>query len=249
MRQVTCSIVVTEDLMWSVYVCGVKVPTTYKVLVHCPPSIPSVHAISEVVKCVVRVVICQGNADEELVTRCTKRGGTTKGEQRKGDTVAFIDNHPVNDCSGQSHPCTVRRVDCDILCNPSRYTLRCKSCQLFRCTCTLRSSVNRVTNVDDHTSATSHTSYRDLSSAEKDTRLTNLHHSLRVAKQQVQRLKSKVGLLMEKDGISLQDMPLIYLTSSLSSICPLTKHIQQSLHREFFGKNNRNTTVLETRGR
>ena len=203
MRQVTCSIVVTQDLMWSVYVRGVKVPTTCKVLVDCPPCIPSVRAISEVVKCVDRAVICQGNADEEFVSLCTKRGGTIKGERGKGDTVAFIDNHPVNDCSGQSHPCTVRRVDCDILCNPSRYTLRCKSCQLFRCT--LRSSVNRVTNVDDRTSATSHTSYRDLSSAEKDTRLKNLHHSLRVAKQQVQRLKSEIGLLIEKDGISLQD--------------------------------------------
>lgn len=55
--------VVTEDLMWSVYVCGVKVPTTCKVLADCPPSIPSVCVISEVVKCVDRAV----NAKETLM--------------------------------------------------------------------------------------------------------------------------------------------------------------------------------------
>ena len=109
----------------------------------------------------------------------------------------------MNDSGGQSHPCTVRKIDCEVLCHPSRYTHRCKSCQLFRST--LRSSVIRVTSVDKHTSATSHTNYRNLSSAEKATRLKNLHHSVRIVKQQVHRLKTKIGQLIDNQGVSLQD--------------------------------------------
>ena len=198
-----CSIVVSDDLMWSVYVHGVKVPTTCKVLADCPPSIASARSISVILRCVDKAVICQGNHEEEFVSLCTRRGGTIKGERGKGDTVAFIDNQSVNDSGGQSHPCTVRKIDCEVLCHPSRYTHRCKSCQLFRST--LRSSVIRVTSVDKHTSATSHTNYRNLSSAEKDTRLKNLHHSVRIVKQQVHRLKTKIGQLIDNQGVSLQD--------------------------------------------
>ena len=39
-----------------------------------------------------------------------------KGQRGGGDTVAYIDEHPVVDSRGHSHHWTVRRVDCDILC-------------------------------------------------------------------------------------------------------------------------------------
>ena len=138
------------------HVFAVEVPTTCKVLADCPPSIASVHAISVILRCVDRTVICQGNHEEKFVSLCTKRGGTINGEWGKGDTAAFIDNQLVNDSSRQSHPCTAKKVDCDILCHDPRYNLRCKSCQFLRCT--LTSLVIRVTSVDECTSSTSHTS-------------------------------------------------------------------------------------------
>lgn len=132
-----------------------------------------------------------------------QKGGTINGERGKGDTAAFIDNQLVNDSSRQSHPCTAKKVDCDILCHDPRYNLRCKSCQFLRCT--LTSLVIRVTSVDECTSSTSHTSQRNLSPAEKDTWLKNLQHSLRIVKQQVHRLKAKTGQHIENEGVSLED--------------------------------------------
>ena len=126
-----------------------------------------------------------------------------KGLRGCGNTVAYIDEHPVIDSGGQSHTRTIRRVDCDILREPSgQFPLRCRSCQSFRLT--LRSSVSRLSNVD-HTSASSHASYSRLSPADKDQRLKNLHSSLRLAKQQIHRLEAKVESLIEKEGISLEE--------------------------------------------
>ena len=72
-----------------------------------------------------------------------------------------------------------------------------------------------------------------LSFSEKDTRLKNLHHSLRIGKQQVHRLKAKIGQLLENEEVSPQTMMApTCLTSSLSVVHPLTKDTQQSLHSE-----------------
>ena len=44
-----------------------------------------------------------------------------------------------------------------------------------------------------------------LSFSEKDTRLKNLHHSLRIVKQQVHRLRAKIRQLLVNEGVSPQD--------------------------------------------
>ena len=69
---------------------------------------------------------------------------------------------------------------------------------------TLCSAVSRLVE-DDCTGASSHTAYNTLSSADKDQRLKNLHHSLRLAKQQKRRLEAKVESLIEKEGVSLEE--------------------------------------------
>ena len=60
-----------------------------------------------------------------------------------------------------------------------------------------------------------------LSFSEKDTRLKNLHHSLQIVKQQVHRLRAKIGQLLENEGVSPQDddgtdMPDIFTECSTS---------------------------------
>ena len=82
-----------------------------------------------------------------------------RGARGNGDVVAFIDKSSVTDHSGKQYQCTVRRVDCDMLCErASQYPLRCKLCQLLRSM--LRSLVSRQSNESDsHMSSSSHTRY------------------------------------------------------------------------------------------
>ena len=170
---VVASVVVRADLSWSVHLRGAKVPASCKVLSGVPPIITTSSLVAKLVQDVNRAVICPGSPEDEFIDVCEKRGGTMKGQRGSGDTVAFVDKHPVIDSRGHSHPCTVRRVDCDLLCEPcGQYPLRCRSCQLFRST--LRSSVSRL-NESDQTSATSHASFKSLSPSDKDQRLRNLH--------------------------------------------------------------------------
>ena len=184
-HHVAASVVVCADLSWSVYLRGVKVPIACKVLADFPPAIEASSVVSKLVGCVDQAVVCPGNPETQFVAVCQKRGGTMKGLRGSGDTVAYIDEHPVIDSRGQHHTRTIRRVDCDILREPSgQYPLRCRSCQSFHST--LQSSVSRLSTVD-HTSASSHASYSRLSPADKDQRLKNLHSSLRLAKQQIRR--------------------------------------------------------------
>ncbi len=200
---VATSVVVNADLSWSVQLRGVQVPAACKVLAEFPPTIAASSTVLKLMECVDRAVICPGSPEDDFISVCEKRGSTIKGQRGHGDTVAFIDEHPVTDSKGQSHPRTIRRVDCAILCEPSgQYPLRCRSCQSFRST--LRSSVCRLNDVD-RTAATSHASYASLSPGEKDQRLKNLHQSLRLAKQQIRRLEAKVKSLIEKDGIALEE--------------------------------------------
>ena len=125
-----------------------------------------------------------------------------KGLRGCGDTVAYIDEHPVIDSRG-AKPYSDNQKGGLQLCEPSgQFPLQCRSCQSFRST--LWSSVSRLSNVD-HTSASSHASYSHLSPADKDQRLKNLHSSLRLANQQIRRLEAKVESLIEKEGISLEE--------------------------------------------
>ena len=56
-----------------------------------------------------------------------------------------------------------------------------------------------------HTSASSHTRSCDLTAAEKDEKMKNLHCALKVSKQKVKRLKGKVDKLIANEAICLQD--------------------------------------------
>lgn len=215
-RCVAGSVVVSCDMSWSVHFHGVMVLAACKVLANFPLVIAALSVVMKLVQCVDQAVICPGCSDEEFVTLCQKRGGTIKGQRGYGETVVFVDERPVIDSRGESHPRTVRRVDCDILCEPSgRNPLRCQSCQSFRST--LRSSLSRLNGVD-RTAGDSHASYKSLSPADKDQRLRNLHHSLRLAKQQRRRLEAKIESLIEKEGVSLEENDATDISAVISEV-------------------------------
>ena len=115
--------------------------------------------------------------------------------KKGGDIIAYLDNSSLVDCR------SVRRVGCDLIYHHSSRRLRCQACQSFRST--LRSAVHRSSQ-DGNTAASSHTNYKHLTPEEKNQRMKNLLHSLRVAKQQAKRLQSKVDQLIESEAIPLQ---------------------------------------------
>ena len=55
--------VVCADLLWSVYLRGVKVPIACKVLADFPPAIEASSVVSKLVPCVEQAVICPGNPE------------------------------------------------------------------------------------------------------------------------------------------------------------------------------------------
>ena len=189
--QPTASILLYHSLTWSVHIRGKKVPATCKLLAEFPSLISSPTILSDLICCVHQAAVCPGNTDKDFVTVCEKRGGTMK---KGGDVIAYLDS-----TSPDGH-CSVRRAECDVIFDHLSRRVRCQACQSFRST--LRSAVHRSSH--DNTAVSSHTNYIHLTPDEKNERLKNLHQSLRAAKQQSNRLQSKINQLIESEGIQLQ---------------------------------------------
>lgn len=196
-RQVAKSISVKSDLTWVVKVQGHLVPATCNALASHPPRVLSSSIAQALLKGVDQATLCPGNPDPDFLALCHERGGVMKGERGHGGVVAFIDTQPVIDARGRSHSSTIRRVDCDLLCEqPNKHPTRCHACHSFRST--LRSSVSRRHSSDDSTSPSSHTNFQYLSSFEKDERLRRLHQEVRQSRQTVQRLETRMRQLIER---------------------------------------------------
>ena len=203
--QITKSIVIDSTRTWSVYFGDKRIQNTCKVLSRFRSSVDTDKDLAELIRCVDRAVLCPGNPEEKFVTACKLKGGEMKGARGLGDTVAYVDNSPAVDAGGKLYQCTVRRVDCDVLCERTgQYPSRCKTCQAFRST--LRKSTSRQsTSNSDRTSASSSTRYRDLTPREKEERMRNLHDSIKIANQKVKRLQTKVEKLIEHQAICVQE--------------------------------------------
>ena len=221
--EVTASIILDSDGTWNAYVGDKKVPDMCDVLARFRSSPLADDKLSELIMAIDNAVLCPGNPDEKFVSACKDKGGTVKGARGNGGVVAFVDNSLVTDHSGKQYRCTVRRVDCDMLCErSSRYPLRCKSCQAFRST--LRSMVSRQSNESDsHTSASSHTRYCDLTPAEKNKRMKKLHHALKISNQKVKRLQTKVDKLIANQSVRLQDNDAADISHIIAEVSPVVE--------------------------
>lgn len=140
---VTLSVIIHGDNSWKVFARNREVPATNSLLRRFPDGIlPSSGNAMQLVHAVHKAVICPGNPEEKFVSMCEKKGGKMKGERGHGDTVAFIDNTAVIDSAGKSYSCSVRRTDCEVICECNGiYPTRCKTCNSYRDT--LRSSLSR----------------------------------------------------------------------------------------------------------
>ena len=168
-------------------------------------------------------VLCPGNPDEKFVSACKDKGGCVRGVRGNGDVVAFIDKSSVTDHSGKQSQCIVR-VDWDMLCGrSSHYSLRCKSCQSLRST--LRSLVSHQSNESaSNTSASSHTRYQDLTTAEKYERLKIfIVATLKVSNQKVKWLQAKVDKLIAKQSACLQDNDAADISHIITEMSPIVE--------------------------
>ena len=74
--------------------------------------------------------------------------------------------------------------------------------------------------MESKTAASSHTCYCHLTSSEKDLRLRNLHHSLRISSQQVTALKAKFAKLIEAHSVSLHERDTSDIASVIADMTP-----------------------------
>ena len=221
LRELTASVLINSNLSWSIHVISKQVPATCKLLTEFPLTLSSPTTITNLLSCIHHAAICPGNPDVDFIDLCQKHGGTIKGARGNGDTIAFLDHKPVINSDGQSHPCSVRRVDCEVICEPTDpYPLRCQVCQSFRPT--LRAIRSRVRR-DDPTTISSHTNYIHLTSSEKNERMKNLHKSYKIAKQQVRRLELKVKQLIINEGISLQPCDTADISQIVEDVTPVVE--------------------------
>ena len=203
--KVVSIIKVESNLSWCVYADDKKVPSTCSILESLPPVISTPSDMATIIQSVSQAAICPGNPDEEFVTLCQTRMCTMKRTSGNKETIAFIDHNPVTDLMGQTRKCTIRRVDCDIICKREEtFLYRCHSCQSYRSTLRASLSRHKSSSQIDRTGASSCTKYASLTPDEKDERIKNLHQSLKITKQQVKRLEDRVTKLIESEGVSLQ---------------------------------------------
>ena len=194
-----------------------------EVLAKFPEYLPPDRYI-ELVCAVDEAALCPGNPEERYVNICKKKGGMIRGERGHGDVVAYIDNTTVIDYLGNSFCCSVRRTECDIICkrNKGNLPVRCKHCDTFRGT--LRSTFSRAQRVaKDNTSTSSHTCYCNLTSAEKEERLKNLHRSLLSATNRNSALEAKIAARIQTQSISLPEKDITDINSIIHDVKSLVE--------------------------
>ena len=220
--EVTRSVVLDSDFKWYAYVSDKKVPATCEVFARISPLTED--KLLDIITAINNAFLCPGNPDERFVLAIMEKGGSMKGARGNGDMIVFVDHCSVTDDCGKQYQSTVRRVDCELLCErSSQHPLRrCRLCQSFWST--LRSLATRQsTRSDRHTSASSHIWYRDLTSAEKDDRMKNLHRALKVSNQRVKRLLLKVDHLISSQSMCLQDSDAADICDIVTEVSPVVE--------------------------
>ena len=209
--QVGPSVIIRQDYSWDVFLYKRKISQTSPALSRFPPLLTSSDTVIDLIHSVDELTICPGNPEETFINVCKKKGGSVKGKRGFGPTVGYIDN---------TQTCTVRSTNCDII---STNTMRCKSCSSLRST--LKSSISRQKdeNNEDCTAADSHTTYSNLSSEQKDTRLRNLHLSLKSARQQNTVLKAKIAGLIQDQAVPLQAEDATDIGAIMRDVQPLVE--------------------------
>ena len=95
---------------------------------------------------------------------------------------------------------SIYHVSCEILIKMK--TKRCDKCKKYR---NVLFAMVSCPQKDERTKPSSHTTYANLSTPEKDRRLGLLHQENRKAKQHIKNLRQKIETITIQDGVNLSD--------------------------------------------
>ena len=101
-----------------------------------------------------------------------------------------------------AHP-SIFHVECEILIRNDGRVKRCSSCSHHRKS--LMAMVTRIQKVDDKTNPSSHIAYITLHTPEKIKRLHRLQQERKNALLCINRLKQKIAVIVDRDGITVDE--------------------------------------------
>ena len=234
---VTHSLVVTQDLSWTLTVHGKKVdPQTCSAL-SCTPSTLSTATLQTLLSILDTAAVCPGHPDQQFLSMLEAKKG--KLSSRDGCTVvAYVDSYCPVTLNGETYPKTVRYSSCEMVVGGAK----CPSCVTYRNS--LRKSYHRWLKQKSlsprrRQSTSSKTALRFLNTPEKTERYTQLRAQLYAKTKEVERMRSKVATLTEKHGVQLGELSSDFkdvmeeMTSTVHESHPILK----DRSKEYFGMN------------
>ena len=149
----------------------------------------------ELLNLVDKLCVCPGHPESKFVAFIESKKG--KLCSRAGEVVAHIDRHAPVCLNGESFPCTVRTMKCDMLIHGGK----CKACSLYRRTLRILHDRGCKRDADELSSSSSHTNNRYLNTPEKLAKVTKLRQRVKSEENEVSRLKEKIANLIQTSEI------------------------------------------------
>ena len=193
-------ITVAADLTWEAFAHGHKLdPCQCQPLHGIIPHIDSA-SLQHLIHVLDTSTICAGHPDEKYVSMLEAKKGK-RVIASDGCTSAYLDEQGQVTLNGHLYPFTVRSAGCEILCHGSK----CHSCMSYRSV--LRTMHTRwITHSPSrHTSTSSTTNFRYLSTPEKAERYKELKARSLSAESTVKRLKERIKQVMSNHSIEIDD--------------------------------------------
>ena len=188
---------VNKDLTWTFFVHGQKVdPESCCAIRMCNGSVD----INQLVEKIDSLNICAGHPENRFFEISQARKGNSR-VAAACSLVAFVDDFCPISLNGEMYVSTIRTVKCEMLVNG----LKCESCKEYRST--LRSMCHRQNahKAKKCTAVSSHANYRYLKTPEQRERMSQLKAELDHSKREVSRLKTKIEIIQEKEGVSVDE--------------------------------------------
>ena len=132
---VTHSLVVTQDMLWTLTVHGKEVnPQMCSALLDTPKKL-STATLQTLLSVLDKSAVCPGHPDQQFLSLLDAKKG--KLLSKNGHTVAYIDNCSPVTLNGEEYPKTVRYSSCELIVRGAK----CPSCVTYRDT--LRKAYHR----------------------------------------------------------------------------------------------------------
>ena len=191
-------ITIAADLTWEAFAYGHKLdPCQCQPLHGITPHLNSA-SLQHLIHVLDTSTICAGHPDEKYVSMLKAKKGK-RVIASDGCTRAYLDEQGQVTLNGHLYPFTVRSAGCEILCHGSK----CHSCMSYRAV--LRAMYTRwITHSPSrHTTTSSKTNFRYLSTPEKAERYKELKGRSLSAESTVKRLKERIKQVMSNHSIEI----------------------------------------------